>query len=60
MVPASDCRKGQSLTLLLEGSRENSFMRCDHVDNLFSLVAELEEEGERLRRVGDSEKEVSW
>ncbi|KAF4803049.1 hypothetical protein TURU_020155 [Turdus rufiventris] len=27
--------------------------------NLLSLVAELEEEGEKLRNVGDSEKEMS-
>lgn len=60
VVQVSDCRKCQSLTLLLEGSREKSCMRCDHVDNLLSLVAELEEEGERLRSVGDSEKELSW
>lgn len=49
--------KCQSLILLLEGSRENSCVRCDHVNNLFGLVAELEEEGERLGSVGDSEKE---
>lgn len=41
-VQVTRCRKGQSVTLLLEGSRENSCVRSDHVDSLFSLVAELE------------------
>lgn len=43
----------------MELSRENSCVRCDHMGNLLSLVAELEEEGERLRSAGDSEKEMS-
>lgn len=59
-VQVSGCRKCQSLTLLLEGSRETDCVSCDHVDNLFSLVAELEEEGERLGSVGGSEEEISW
>ncbi|GAB0203337.1 zinc finger protein 462-like [Grus japonensis] len=37
-----------SLSLGLEGSRDNSCLRCDQVDDLLSLVAELKEEVERL------------
>lgn len=60
-LQVSDCRKCHSLMLLLEGSRENICMGCDHGDNLFNLVAVLEEEeGERLRSAGDSEKEIDW
>ncbi|GAB0188521.1 pyruvate dehydrogenase protein X component, mitochondrial [Grus japonensis] len=35
-------------------------MRCDQVDDLLSLVAELQEELERLRSVRGAEKEIDW
>ncbi|XP_050185787.1 LOW QUALITY PROTEIN: G2/mitotic-specific cyclin-B1 [Myiozetetes cayanensis] len=38
---------------------ESSKELCQ-VDDLFSLVAELRKEGERLGSTGDSEEEVSW
>ncbi|GAB0205675.1 hypothetical protein GRJ2_003033100 [Grus japonensis] len=35
-------------------------MRCDQVDDLLSLVAELREEVERLRSIREAEKEIDW
>ena len=33
-------------------------MRCDQVDDLLSLVAELWEEADRLRSIREAEKEI--
>lgn len=35
-------------------------MRCHQVHNLLSLVEELRDELERLRRIRDSEEEIDW
>ncbi|KAK4826358.1 hypothetical protein QYF61_007952 [Mycteria americana] len=56
----SGCRECQGLSLVTDGSSENSCVRCDQVDNLLSLVAELQEEVERLRSIRESEKEIDW
>lgn len=40
-VQVSGCRICHSLSLVTDGSRENSSVRCDQVDNVLSLVAEL-------------------
>ncbi|GAB0179564.1 hypothetical protein GRJ2_000421700 [Grus japonensis] len=39
----SGCRECQSLSLGMDGSEENGCVRCDQVDDLLSLVAELRE-----------------
>ncbi|GAB0209336.1 hypothetical protein GRJ2_003399300 [Grus japonensis] len=56
----SGCRECQSLSLGMDGSSENGHVRCDQVDDLLSLVAELREEVERLRSIREAEKEIDW
>jgi len=50
-VQVCSCRECQSLSLVTDGSSEKSFVRCDQVDDLLGLVAELGEEVERLRSI---------
>lgn len=50
----------QSLSLVTDGSSESSCVRCYQVDDLLSLVAESQEEVERLRSIRNSEKKVDW
>ena len=59
-VQVSGCRECVSLSLGPEGSSDNSLFWCDQVDDLFSLVAELKEEVERLRGIGEYEREIDW
>ena len=59
-VQVSGCRGCQCLSLATGGSSENSCVRCDRVDDLLSMVAELREEVERLRSIRESEKEIDW
>jgi len=59
-IQVSGCRECQSLSLVTDVSGENSGVRCDWVDDLLSLVAELREEVERLRSIRESEKEIDW
>jgi len=40
-IQVSGFRECQSLSLVTDGSSEKSCMRCDQVDDLLSLVAEL-------------------
>ena len=56
-IQVSGFRECQSLSLVTDGSSEKSCMRCDQVDDLLSLVAELWQEVERLRTIMESEKE---
>ncbi|GAB0207986.1 hypothetical protein GRJ2_003264300 [Grus japonensis] len=56
----SGCRECQSLSLVADGSSENGCVRCDQVDDLLSLVAELHEEVERLRSIREAEREIDW
>jgi len=44
----------------MDGSSENSCVRCDQVDGLLNRVAELREEVERLRSSRELEKERDW
>lgn len=53
-----ECRMCRSLTLVMHGSSESSCERCDQVDDLLSLVANLQEEAERLKSIREFEKEV--
>ena len=59
-IQVSGCRACQSLSLVMDSSSKNSCVRCDQVDDLLSLVAELREEVERLRLIRESEKEIDW
>jgi len=60
-VQISGCRDCLSLALVPEDSRDNSCVRCDQINDLLSLVAELKEEVERLRSIRECEREInSW
>ncbi|KAK4810652.1 hypothetical protein QYF61_007389 [Mycteria americana] len=56
----SGCRECQGLSLFMDGSSEDSCVRCDQVDDLLCMVAELQEEVERLRSIREAEKEIDW
>ncbi|GAB0205185.1 hypothetical protein GRJ2_002984100 [Grus japonensis] len=56
----SGCRECLSLALAGEGSSEIGCLRCDQVDDLLSLVAELREEVERLRSIREADREIDW
>ncbi|GAB0208855.1 hypothetical protein GRJ2_003351200 [Grus japonensis] len=56
----SGCRECLSLALAEDGSSEIGCLRCDQVDDLLSLVAELREEVERLRSIREAEREIDW
>ncbi|KFV63962.1 hypothetical protein N307_13186, partial [Dryobates pubescens] len=57
-VQVSGCRECWSLALEMQGSGDNSCIRCDQVNFLLSLVAELKEEVSRLRSIRESEREL--
>lgn len=59
-IQVSSCSECQSLSPLTDGSSENSCVRCDQVDDLLSLMVELQEEVERLRNIWEPEKEIDW
>jgi len=59
-VQVSGCRECLSLALVPEDSRDNGCVRCDQVNDLLSLVAELKEKVERLRSIRDCEREIDW
>ena len=50
-VQVSGCRECQSLLLPREDGKDATSVRCEHVDELLSLVVELREEVERLRTI---------
>ncbi|KAK4811185.1 hypothetical protein QYF61_019816 [Mycteria americana] len=54
------CRECLGLSLFTDGSRADSCVRCDQVDDLLCMVAELREEVERLRSIREAEKEIDW
>ncbi|GAB0204581.1 hypothetical protein GRJ2_002923700 [Grus japonensis] len=56
----SGCRDCLNLALAGEGTSEIGCLRCDQVDDLLSLVAELREEVERLRSIREVEREIDW
>jgi len=59
-VQVSGCRECLSLALVPEDSRDNGCVRCEQVNDLLSLVAELKEEVERLRSIRECEREIDW
>lgn len=56
-IQSPGCRKYQSLSVVMDGSRHNSCVRCDQADDLLSWVSDLQEEVGRIRK---SEKEMDW
>ena len=59
-VQVPGCRECLSLSVLLEGRSDSACVRCDQLDDLLSLVAELKEEVERLRSIRECEREIDW
>ena len=55
-VQVSGCGECLALSLLQEGSRDTTCVRCEQVEDLLSLAVELKEEVERLRSMWDSGK----
>ncbi|PKU34566.1 zinc finger and btb domain-containing protein 49-like [Limosa lapponica baueri] len=56
-VQASGCRECWSLALAMEGSGDNTCVRCEQVNDLLIQVAELKDEVERLRSIGECERD---
>lgn len=54
----SGCSECQSLALAVQWDEDNTCVRCDQVNDLLSLVADLKEEVERLRRIRECEREI--
>lgn len=54
-VQVSGYRECLSLLLPSDGGRDTICMRCEQVDYLLQLVAELKEKMERLRNIRDCE-----
>jgi len=52
------CSGCQSLALAVQGDRDSMCVRCNQLNNLFSLVADLKEVVERLRSIRECEKET--
>ncbi|PKU47384.1 hypothetical protein llap_2286 [Limosa lapponica baueri] len=44
----------------MEGSGDNTCVRCEQVNDLLSLVAQLKDEVERLRSIRECEREIDW
>ncbi|KGL92569.1 hypothetical protein N301_03553, partial [Charadrius vociferus] len=59
-VQASGCRECRGLALAMEGSGDNTCVRCEQVNDLLSLVIELKEAVERLRTIRQCEREINW
>lgn len=60
-ILVSGCRKCHSLSLILDDSINNSCARCEQVDDLLCMVAELQDDIEMLWSIRGSEEEIdSW
>jgi len=57
-VQVSGCRECHQLALEMDGRGENSCVRCDQLDYLLGLVAELRDKVDRLRSIRESEREI--
>lgn len=44
----------------MQGDRGNTCDKCEQVNDLLSLMADLKEEVERLTSIRECEKEVDW
>ncbi|XP_009470361.1 PREDICTED: death-associated protein 1 [Nipponia nippon] len=56
----SGCRECQGLALVTGYCRDNTCVRCEQVEDLLSMVAELKEEVARLRSIRECERETDW
>lgn len=56
----SGCSECRSLALAVQGDRGNTCDKCEQVNDLLSLMADLKEEVERLTSIRECEKEVDW
>lgn len=56
-VQVSGYRECLSLLLPSDGGRDTICMRCEQVDDLLQLVAELKEEVEKIRSIREYEQE---
>ena len=43
-----------------EGQQDSTCVRCEQVDDLLSMVAELREEVERSRNIRECKQETDW
>jgi len=59
-VQVSGCSECHQLALETESNKGNMCIRCDQVDYLLCLVAELREEVDRLRSIREAEQEIDW
>ncbi|KAI6074904.1 Cadherin-18 isoform X1 [Aix galericulata] len=59
-VQVTGCGECLSLLLPSAGGRETADVRCEQVDDLVRMVAELKEEVERLRDIRECEREIDW
>lgn len=58
-VQGPDCRKC-NLSLAMANCRDYIYVLCKQVNDLLSLVTELNEEAERLRSIREYEREIDW
>ena len=59
-VQVSGCSECYQLALETDNSKGNNCIRCNQVDYLLCLVAELREEADRLWSIREAEQEISW
>ncbi|XP_068521222.1 uncharacterized protein [Anas acuta] len=59
-VQVTGCKECLSLLLPSAGGRDAACVRCEQVDDLIRMVAELKEEVERLRAIRECEREIDW
>jgi len=59
-VQVSGCSECHQLVLGTDNRKGNNCIRCDQVDYLLCLVAELREEVDRLQSIRETEKEIDW
>jgi len=56
VLQVSSCRECLSLLLPVKDNRDSTYMRSEKADDLLRMVAELKEELERLKSIGESEQ----
>lgn len=56
----SGFREFLNLLLLVKGSRDMIYVRCDQVDDLLCMMVELKEEMERLRSTRKCKQAIDW
>lgn len=59
-VQTAFCEECLGLSVVPVDVLKGTCLRCEQVNDLLSLVAELKEEVERLRSIRESEREIDW